>query len=552
MRSGALTAVLASLGTVTRAQNCTFDSITPSQDLVWCRCEGDYFCAKLDVPLDYLNPGLARALVPPIKFSAAPSSPDGPYRGMILVNPGGPGASGVELIRENGPLLAQAIGTNYDMVGFDPRGIGLSEPRPNCPAGILAAQTQQSRDVPRLQDAFFQSFIDFGRAPGEQCAEQAGGPTGAGRHMTTAVTARDMLSIVDAFAETPDGARAATNASLLDYYGISYGTFLGQTFASMFPDRVGHVALDGVVDPAAYQANGTWRSVNHLDGVVGAFFVYCHAAGPDACAYYTGTTPMDIFARWKAACEGLDAGRAAAEGWGNSSGIAAALLTFKVGMLAMAVQPLEMFGPVAEALVGLEQALEGGALGEWTEQVNGLIGNPGVASYAETSPEQGLGVICSDQENKQYGKSLEEIRGLIDQLEGQSVVGETWVKYTLGCTGWNIKSEDVFTGPYGGETKGRVLFVSNTFDPTTPIDNAISNAPSFKNARRLTIDGMGHSGIAPNNLCAYGVVKSYFQDTICGKDIYCPLETGPFGVQLEGSIQENLEAAGLANLHDLF
>ncbi|KXH49675.1 hypothetical protein CNYM01_01529 [Colletotrichum nymphaeae SA-01] len=534
------------------AQDCTFDSITSSRELVWCPCEGQFFCAKLDVPLDYKNPSLGRASVPLLKIPAAAESPDGPYRGAILINPGGPGASGIELARYNGTTVQAAAGSNFDIIGFDPRGVGISEPRPNCSAGISIGKnsTLSGRDAPRVVDGYYQQFIDFGKELGEKCQAQAGADTEAGPHMTTAVTARDMLSIVEAFSASPDGNRTVLDSSKLNYYGVSYGTMLGQTFASMFPDRVGHVAIDGLVDPISYQTNFTSSSIDHVDGVLGAFFVYCHAAGPDLCSFYTGNTPKDIFSRWNASFKQLDAQKAEAEGWANATDIGLALVTFKVSILAAVVQPLAEFSRISDVFVALEKAISSNSVAVWTEQTNAIYGDPNLAGYV--NPEQTLGVLCSDQSNIWYGKSLADIKPLLDGLKDTSIVGEVWSRAMLACLDWPIRSNDVFKGPYGGNTSYPMLFASNTYDPTTPIENAISNAPKYANARRLVTDGMGHTTVATNNMCAFAAIRSYFQDTMCGKKHYCPLELGPFNVQLNGTIKENLEAAGLSNLRGLY
>ncbi|KAF4778563.1 hypothetical protein HER10_EVM0007009 [Colletotrichum scovillei] len=553
MTSWKLTAALALVGfRAVGARDCTFDSITPSQDLVWCPCEGQFFCAKLDVPLDYKNPSLGRASVPLLKIPAAAESPDGPYRGAILINPGGPGASGIELARYNGTTVQAAAGSNFDIIGFDPRGVGISEPRPNCSAGISIGKngTLSGRDAPRVVDGYYQQFIDFGKELGEKCQAQAGADTEAGPHMTTAVTARDMLSIVEAFSASPDGNRTVLDSSKLNYYGVSYGTMLGQTFASMFPDRVGHVAIDGLVDPISYQTNFTSSSINHVDGVLGAFFVYCHAAGPDLCSFYTGNTPKDIFSRWNASFTQLDAQKAEEEGWANATDIGLALVTFKVSVLSAVVQPLAQFGRISDVFVALEKAISLNSVAVWTEQTNAIYGDPNLGGYVY--PEQTLGVLCSDQSNTWYGKSLADIKPLLDGLKDTSIVGEVWSRAMLACLDWPIRSNDVFKGPYGGNTSYPMLFASNTYDPTTPIENAISNAPKYTNARRLVTDGMGHTTVATNNMCAFAAIRSYFQDTMCGKEHYCPLELGPFNVHLNGTIKENLEAAGLSNLRSLY
>lgn len=102
------------------------------------------------------------------------------------------------------------LGSNWDIVGFDPRGIWFSEPLASCSANLTYDENTAlaSRSSPRVVDGYYESYIEYGKKLGEQCEEMIGGETDAGPHMSTATTARDMLSIVDAFAETEDGKRA--------------------------------------------------------------------------------------------------------------------------------------------------------------------------------------------------------------------------------------------------------------------------------------------------------------------------------------------------------
>ncbi|KAI1097723.1 TAP-like protein-domain-containing protein [Jackrogersella minutella] len=532
-------------------ENCTFQQIAPSKSLLWCPCEDVFFCAKLQVPLDYQNEDLGQASVPLIKYPAVSNSSDGPYQGMILVNPGGPGASGVEEARNNATTIQTIIGTNWDVVGFDGRGMWLSEPVANCSTNTTSNMNSvlNSRFVPRVTDEFYSSYIEFGKELGVRCEKDTGGDNDAGPHMTTAVTARDMLSVVDAFAKTEDGRKASKPSNLLNYYGISYGTFLGQTFASMFPSRVGNIVLDGVVNPEGYLTNFTSASVNHIDGIIASFFIYCHAAGPDNCSYYTGTTPKDIYDRFNQSFEQLDPRKAEAENWSNATDLEAALLTLKVSLLAVADSPLSYFGLLPEVLQGLEVAVAGQDVGPWTAQITALMGDPTAASYKTQNPEWSLGVMCADQNNKLYNKTLEDLRPLIEDLQEQSIIGEVWIKAELGCTGWSIKSNDVFAGPFGGDTATPILFVSNTYDSVTPIENSLSSVPRYKNAQVLTIDGMGHTSAAAYNLCGFAKVKAYFQTTqLPGNDSFCALEQGPFGITLNGTLEQNIMDANLLNL----
>lgn len=182
------------------------------------------------------------------------------YKGMVLINPGGPGGSGISALDSfsstwgNATETIGAIGSNYDIIGFEPRGVGFSIPSANC-----TNNTSPSAGIGKRFDQPNGPFLDFASAGGNEadaqmkakaaeCQKTIGGPSGAGQHMSTATVVRDMVTITDAFAATADGAKVK-NPKLTNYFGISYGTFLGQTFASMFPERVGRFILAGVVDP---------------------------------------------------------------------------------------------------------------------------------------------------------------------------------------------------------------------------------------------------------------------------------------------------------------
>lgn len=199
-------------------------------------------------------------------IAAQSNSTDGPYQGMLLTNPGiyplficypitltflgGPGDPGVDFLLEHGhSIVLPVIGTNYDIVSFDPRGMGRSIPLADCSSSSSSKVRRRNFGLsgPELDSSYwtgeFQTSMEFGA----ECNATIGGPDQAGPHMSTAVVATDMLSIVDAFAQTEHG-QSVNSSSLLNYWGFSYGSFLGETFASMYPDRVGRFAIDGEFD----------------------------------------------------------------------------------------------------------------------------------------------------------------------------------------------------------------------------------------------------------------------------------------------------------------
>ncbi|KAK7724629.1 hypothetical protein SLS63_008609 [Diaporthe eres] len=424
----------------------------------------------------------------------------------------------------------------------------LSEPVANCSAKTRTQDTKLlSRSIPRMPDDFYDSFIQYGTDLGAECATQSGGELDAGPHMSTATTARDMLSIVDAFAATEDGQRSSKPSDLLNYYGISYGTFLGQTFASMFPDRVGNMVLDGVVDPEDYLTSLTRNSVERLDGVIAGFFIYCHEAGPSGCSYDTGSSAKDIYERFNRSFVRLDAEKAKEENWPNATDIESALLNLKVALLASAYAPGMQFSMLADVLLDLEHALSAQKLRKWTAGMVELYGDPSPDGF-ENAPFA-LGVLCSDQNNRWYNKTLEDFRPLLAELDGQSIIGDVWIKTLLGCSGWSIKATEIFAGPFGGNTATPILFVGNTYDPVTPSDNALSSAQNYKDAQALIVDGFGHAINPTQNLCGFSKIAKYFRTgEMPGNDSFCAFEGGSLGVLLNGTLEENIFRAGLSNL----
>ena len=405
---------------------------------------------------------------------------------MILLNPGGPGGSGVDFLIADGALLSRVIGTSYDLVAFDPRGIGSSIPLANCSVSEVSLPLQRRllKIVgPELPDSTLENVYSQAKLFGRACEAAIGGRNDAGPHMSTAVVARDMVSIVDAFARSSNG-RRVKNAHLLNYWGFSYGTFIGETFGSLFPHRVGRVVLDGVLDPEVYTSSAGLSNIEFLDDVFSAYFVYCHAAGPRLCPYYTGNSPLDIYNRFESSFTQLDPQYAVAHNWTNATVIQSALAVSKSLLRAGVYSPIAAFPLAAPLLLALEGALKNHTLEIFVQQASNRSG-PANASAIETL----LGVFCSDKRGALYNRTFDELIPNIRALEQQSVIGgENFAEAILGCAGWPIKGVDVYTGgfpgvvlvrlmcgtdryigPFGGETKNPILFVSNTLDPVTPI-----------------------------------------------------------------------------------
>jgi pimeloyl-ACP methyl ester carboxylesterase len=312
---------------------------------------------SLQVPLDYTLPNGTRAYVPLIKYPATAK----PYKGMVLTNPGGPGESGIEFLANNSISLAPIVGPNYDFVAWEPRGLGYSVPATNCTGALSSIPGVQKRSSnssdklhgPNLQSQFFKDALRSSNEIGQACEAVTGGPNDAGPHMTTLVVAKDMVSILDAYAGS-DEAEGVEDASILNYWGFSYGTFIGQTFATLYPDRVGRVVLDGVVDGDDYSSGAVITNVIGADEALSTFFIYCHLAGPTQCPYYTGNTPHDIFLRFEETLLRLDTRAAFENNWPNATEISLGLEAIKVLGRVHAYFPIDNFPEFAELAVAFE------------------------------------------------------------------------------------------------------------------------------------------------------------------------------------------------------
>jgi pimeloyl-ACP methyl ester carboxylesterase len=243
--AAALALTAAIVGPVTGSATATDKpAATTGQPAVsWSRCDDGFLrsigakCGTLAVPLDYAHPGLGTVTLALSRLRHTAPAKD--YQGIMLVNPGGPGGSGLEY-SFLGYLMADDVRAVYDWIGFDPRGVGASTPSLSCIPDVAVG--------PRPD-------YDIGLSPTEQvwrirsedyadaCEANGGDLLG---HLKTADNVRDM-----------DAIRAALEAPTLNFYGFSYGTYLAQVYATTFPARTGRMVLDANVDPRRvwYDAN---------------------------------------------------------------------------------------------------------------------------------------------------------------------------------------------------------------------------------------------------------------------------------------------------------
>lgn len=202
------------------------------QQVQWQPCEdqAEYDCGSVEVPMDYDNPDDASI---DIQLTRAQDTAD---EQPMLFNPGGPGSSGIDFVQESvSYMLSEELAANISAIGFDPRGVGASEPVRCLTGEEFDESREESLDSSTPEG--WEASIEETQELGQQCIERSGEIV---EFVGTASAAKDM-----------DVIRAALEEPKLDYFGISYGTKLGATYAELFPDNVGKFVLDSVLAPSA-------------------------------------------------------------------------------------------------------------------------------------------------------------------------------------------------------------------------------------------------------------------------------------------------------------
>jgi pimeloyl-ACP methyl ester carboxylesterase len=481
------------------------------QKIAWAKCFGGPFqCGTLQVPLDYDQPNGATIGIGLTRLPAT----DREHRiGSLLVNPGGPGGPGAAFIVDVGQeLFTPDVRARYDLVGFDPRGINSSaalrcfgNDRQWAPFFVPFAFPMNGDELDQWIAA--DHYLD------DACARRGGA---IAEHMATANVARDM-----------DRLRAALGDPRLHYYGVSYGSFLGDTYANMFPGRVGRLVIDGVLDPVAWTTGvgdeaqtipfstrlhsdaGAWATLQE-------FFRLCDAGG-DRCAFSGGAE--DRYAQL--AQDVLAVPRVipfpdGTEGELNYSMLVSITLSF------LYYSP--DWPELAQLLADFESAPASKrvrvALRRYSRS-SGWISHRSFPRYFNAL-EGGTAVLCADSDNPGSYDAWFDAGVAADVTT--PYFGRAWTWASSICADWPFADADRYVGPWNHTTANPVLVVGNQFDPATRYENAQTVAATLPGARLLTLHAWGHtSGFLSS--CADEAVARYLVDgtlpavgTVCEQD----------------------------------
>ena len=468
-----------------------------SPHITWSACGTRLQCARVTVPLEWSKPtGPAIALAVIRHLASKPKA----RIGTLFFNPGGPGVSGVSTVREAGDELDTFGDGRFDVVSWDPRGTGAST-HVRCFKNLnAAAKFWGGLGVPTTASAspaYLRKTVEFARRCGE--ASPALLP-----NISTADTARDL-----------DYLRELLGERQVTYLGWSYGSFLGATYANMFPTRVRAMVLDGIVDPIANVAGREPQLANvELDTnlVFGKFESLCDRAGRSLCALAGSEPAARGITRLIARLQRAPISAPSAPGGSLSYGDFLTTLFLKV-------RSPDQWPQLAKDIRAAERG-DGSAL----ENVAVTIRSP--SGYEQL--EAPIAIACADspalnppQAWPQVTKRLTTISFIYGPLS-------SWWLWAP-CASWPAASTNRYTGPWNASTKTPILLISTRYDPNTPFANGQRLQRLLGNAVLLTHDGYGHTSTADPSACVERAERQYLTGLIVPKrGAVCSSDHPPF------------------------
>nr|WP_116203618.1 alpha/beta hydrolase [Amycolatopsis circi] len=472
----------------------------------WGACPADVAappqlqCASLEVPLDYRNPDGKKIIV---EISRLPSTDPAKRRGVLLFNPGGPGGPGLAFPLTWANLGAPAsLLAEYDLIGFDPRGVGHSTPV-SCDLSpeqlLLAPKYAHNREEVVQASAAAKQIA-------QKCANSASAPILP--YITTANTARDM-----------DQIRAALGESKISYFGLSYGTYLGGVYASLFPDQTDRVVLDSVVGPTGVDVTTARRLA---EGMHDRFPDFAKWAAVRNSIYGLGATPAEVTATFFKLADRLDQHPIA--------GLDGSL--FRLGTHSLTYQTLT-FPKLAQTWQALLD-----------NQAPGPLQPPATGSEQSQRGTM-ISILCGDnawpRSISTYQRNVAHDRAEFPMLGGAEA--NVWP-----CAHWAAQPLEPPV-QFSDQGPSNLLLVQNLRDPATPLSGALETREAFgSRARMVTVDQGGHGvGLPYLNSCGFAAVTDYLvhgtrpeADKFCGAEANATRSLTPQQQQAADKIADQL------------
>lgn len=453
------------------------------QDAEWEEC-GQFDCADIEVPLDYDDPDGERIDVAMKRRGASQES-----QGSLFVNPGGPGGSGLQLVDAVEMQFSEDLLDGYDVVGFDPRGVGSST-AVEClddaeldewRATELEEEGEELAEI-REEAAWF----------GEQCEDNTG----------------ELLANVDteSAARDIDVMRHVLGEPELDYLGYSYGTLLGATYAELFPDNAGRLVLDGALDPSMTNAELSLDQAVAFEETIGNYVEDCQASGscPLSGDVDDGVGQIqDLIELAEHTPLRTDSDRE----------LTGSLL---ISGILMPLYDDEYWPVLTEALDAAMHEDDGSYLLMLADLAADREPD---GSYTNNSAEAIVAINCLDYPSDSSDSELAEQAEELEELS--PTFGEALTYGDVACQEWPHQAETK-PAPIHAEGAGPILVVGTTGDPATPYEWSQNVTEQLDDAQLLTFEGEGHTAYGRSNDCVTTAVDDYLLDgTMPEEDLRC-------------------------------
>ncbi len=452
-----------------------------SQELTWTECGVGFDCTDVTAPLDWEDPGKGEITLSVVRHRA-----EGTPVGSLLTNPGGPGASGVDLILNS---LDYAVGAdlieNFDVIGFDPRGVGASTAVTCYDAPQMDEYLYGIPAAARGTAEWEAELLDSHKAFAEACDANSGGIL---PYITTVNAARDM-----------DLIRAVLGDKQLNYLGYSYGTFLGATYAKLYPEKAGRLVLDGAIDPAVPGLEVGATQALGFESALRAYMQDCLDSGE--CPF-NGTVD-EAMTDLGALLASVDS-TPLKSGDGRMLG-ADSLMTAIIA----ALYSQDSWGYLTQAL---DEALQGDPTSALflADFYNGRENG----TYTDNSAEAFRAYNCMDYPVEDDPAAEAAINAKIAQ--GAPTIAPYWTGPD-SCSVWPYPPTGT-RGEIKAEGAGPILVIGTTNDPATPYEWSESLANQLEEGVLITRVGEGHTGYNKGNACVDDAVEAFLLDDVVPED----------------------------------
>ncbi|KAG9092827.1 hypothetical protein FS749_015411 [Ceratobasidium sp. UAMH 11750] len=505
------------------------------QGIQWeaCDTDGPALCGRFEVPLDYANEAAGKASLVVARYPAT----NGPKIGTLFLNPGGPGGSGVDFILGSGETIMNTVGGKFDLVSWDPRGVGYTRPRADCFATGTEENAFWEGTIPRAGLEARGNFTDPGdlkafydQVPevdsllhdlGQKCLAYS---PDTFQYVGSAATVRDLVALHD-YMEGTD--------KPIDYWGFSYGTIIGIYFVNMFPNRVGRVVIDGVVDPTYWAnrpAHEIWSiNAESTDEALTGFVQACAAAGPGNCAIASAGSTADSLR--EQIRQMLDM----AYDYKKAAGVTAQFGSAQLRSLLFSgmYQPTG-WPKLAETLKTYWDFLQGSSASKRSLPLPPIDHLKRAGNVARQTPEANSdpapvysiqAITCADAMDP--GNVTSQM--VFDEMvrvtrEVSQMFGPSWGIAGFYCHRWPVRAVERFTGPWNNKLSNPILVIGNEADPITPFRSAKAVADALgESAILVEQDDYGHASLAMHSDCTFKILENYFlnnqlptTDQFCG------------------------------------